>query len=90
MVYTFRARDSRLKPCITPSSYRLIGLAVKASASRVEDPRFNAHWRCGDFSYLSHTSDLKICTPVVIPCGAPGIIQSALGLVGPVSVHCVR
>ena len=70
MVYTFRAGDSRLKPCIAPSSYRFIGLAVKAFASRVEDPGFNAHLRCRDFSHLSHTSDLKICTPVVTLRGA--------------------
>ena len=30
-----------------------------------------------------------ICTLVAIPCRVPGVIGSVLGLVGPVSVHCV-
>ena len=42
----------------------LVGLVVKASASRVEDPAFNSHLRLGDFSGSSHTSDLKIGTQV--------------------------
>ena len=37
---------------------------VKASASRAEDPGFNSRLRCGDFCGSSHTSDLKIGTPV--------------------------
>ena len=41
------------------------------------------------FSGSSHTIDLKIGTPV-LPCQAPGIIGSVLGLVGPVSVYCDR
>ena len=36
---------------------------VKASASRVEDPGFESRL-CRDFSGSSHTSDLKIGTPV--------------------------
>ena len=39
----------------------------------------------GIFSGSNHTSDLKIGTP---RCQAPGVIGSALGLVGPVSVYC--
>ena len=39
-------------------------LVVKASASRAEDPGFNSRLRCGDFCGSSHTSDLKIGTPV--------------------------
>ena len=42
---------------------RLVGLVVKASASRAEDPGFESHLR-RDFSGSSHTSDLKIETPV--------------------------
>ena len=49
---------------------------VQASASRAEDPGFESRLR-RDFSGSSHTSDLKI-----------GVIGSALGLVGPVSVYC--
>ena len=41
---------------------RLVGLVVKASPSRVEDPGFKSHLR-QDLSGSSHTSDLKIGTP---------------------------
>ena len=59
---------------------------VKASTSGAEDSRFESRLR-RDFSGSSHTSDLKIGTPVTtLP--APGIIGSALGLLGPVSVYC--
>ena len=46
---------------------------VKASASRAEDPG------------LSHTSDLKIGTPVAT---LPNVIGPVLRLVNPVSVYC--
>ena len=59
---------------------RLAGLVVKASASRAEDPVFKSRLR-RDLPGSSHTSDLKIGTPVV-----PGVRRSELGLVGPVSV----
>ena len=49
---------------------RLVGLAVKASAQRAEDPGFKSClWR-GDFYGSSHTSDLKIDTPVATLPGA--------------------
>ena len=38
--------------------YRLDGLVVKASALTAEDPGFDSCSCCGDFSRLSHTSDL--------------------------------
>ena len=41
----------------------LIGLVVKASASGAEDPGVESHLQ-QDFSGSSHTSDLKIGTPV--------------------------
>ena len=44
-------------------SHRLCGLVVKASASGAEDLGFESHLR-RDFSGSSHTSDLKIGTPV--------------------------
>ena len=66
---------------------RLSGLVVKASASGAEDPGFESRLR-RDVSGSSHTSDFKIDTPVAMPCQAPGVIGSALGLVGPVSVCC--
>ena len=59
----------------------LIGLAVKASTSRAEDP--------GIFPGSSHTSDLKIGTPVAtLPDAWCYIIESVSGLVSPVSVYC--
>ena len=42
---------------------RLVGLAVKTSTSRAEDSGFESRLR-RDFSGPSHTSDLKIGTPV--------------------------
>ena len=45
------------------------GLVVKASASRVEGPGFESSLRL-DFSGSSHTSDLKIGTPLATLPGA--------------------
>ena len=67
-----------------PTVDRLAGLVVKASASGVEDPGFESRLRL-EFSRSSHTSDLKIGTPVATLPGIPG---PALGFVGPVSVYC--
>ena len=67
---------SRGLSCPGLDMHRLVGLVVKASASGVEDPEFESCLHCGDFSGSSHTSDLKI-----------GVIGSALGLVGLVSVY---
>ena len=52
----------------SPSVYRLDDL-VGASASRADDQGFESYI-CQDFSRLSHTSDLKIGTPVAILPGA--------------------
>ena len=49
--------------------YRLVGLVVKASASRAENPGFEFRLR-RDFSGSSCTSDLKISTPVAALPGA--------------------
>ena len=48
---------------------RLAGLVVKASASRMEDPRFASSFR-RDFSGSSHTSDFKIGNQVAVLPGA--------------------
>ena len=48
---------------------RLAGLVVKASASGAEDPGFESRLR-RDISGSSHTSDLKIGTPVATLPGA--------------------
>ena len=50
-------------------THRLLGLVVKASASRAGDPGFESRLR-RDFPGSSHTSDLKIRTPVATPPGA--------------------
>ena len=62
-------------------------VCVKASAWRAEDPGFHSRLRRGDFSGSSHTCDLNLALQW-LPCQAPGVIGSALGLVGPVSVYC--
>ena len=67
-------------PEIAPlCSHRLVGLVVKASASRAADPGLDSRSRRVDFSISSHTSDSKFGSPVAIPCQAPGVIGSALG-----------
>ena len=43
---------------------RLVGLVVNASASRAEEPAGSNPTCVGIFPGLSHTSDLKIGTPV--------------------------
>ena len=48
---------------------RLVGLVVKASASRAGGPGFESRWRLG-FSGSSHTSDLNIGTPAATRPGA--------------------
>ena len=49
--------------------HRLIGLVVKAPASRVEDPRLKSRLH-QDFCGSSHTGDLDIGTPVATLPGA--------------------
>ena len=48
----------------------LVGLVVKVATSRVEDLAFDSCLRCVDFSGSSHTSDLKVGTPVATLPGA--------------------
>ena len=69
-------------------THRLLGLVVKASASRAEDLGFEFRSRRGFFSGPGHTSDLKKMALQCLPCQAPGVIEPALGPVGPVSVYC--
>ena len=64
----------------------LVGLAVKASTLKAEDPGFDSRLHHGDFSGSSHTSDLEIGTPVAILPGAgitvtgwPGVSILRLG-----------
>ena len=47
-----------------------MGIVVKVSALRVEDPGFNSRLYHGHLSRLSHTSDLEMDTPVATLPGA--------------------
>ena len=53
----------------THARNHLVGLLVKASVSGAEDPEFESRVR-RDFSGSSHTSDLKIDTPMATLPGA--------------------
>ena len=74
---------------LLPSPHRLVGLVVKASASRAEGPGFESRWRRDFFRgrVIPGTSKWALQW---LPCQAPGVIGSALGLVGPVSVYWDR
>ena len=61
---------------------RLFGLMVKASSSRVVIRASIHPCTLGFFSRSSHTGAVQR-----LPSKAPGVIGSALGLVGPVSVY---
>ena len=68
-----------LKPSSLCFCDRLVGLVVRASAPRTEDPRFGSHWR-RDFSGSSHTSDLNIGTPVAtLPCAWRSRVSAGTG-----------
>ena len=76
LVFTFfvksslKAGPTRLELSLCSSDHHLAGLVVvKASASRAKDPGFDSCLRW-DFSRSSHTSDLKIGTPVATLPGA--------------------
>ena len=58
-----------LLPLLFTNTRCLVGLVVKASALGVEDLGFKSHLRW-DFSRSSHTSDLKVGTPVATLPGA--------------------
>ena len=64
----------------------LVGLVVKASASRAEDPGFESLLRRDFFRGRVIPVTQKLALQW-LPCQAPGVIGSALGLVGPVSVY---
>ena len=61
---------SNLSPSFPyPNPRRLVGLVVKAYASRAEDPGFDSRLR-RDLSGSSHTVNLKIGTPMATLPGA--------------------
>ena len=53
----------------SPCCDRLVSVVIKALASRAEDSRFEFRLQW-NFSWSSHTSDLRIGTPVVTLPGA--------------------
>ena len=65
--------------CQLSWNFHLIGLVVKASASRGADPGFNSRFLWVESYQLALQW---------LPCPVPGIIGSALGLVDLVSVYC--
>ena len=76
--YHSRPRDHFLrlssKPynCMSHLAYMqaVVGLVVKASTSRAEDPGFDSHLLCGNSSGSNHTSDFKIGSPEATLPGA--------------------
>ena len=72
---------------LASSKNRLVGLVVKASASRAEDPGFESRLRRDFFRGRVIPVTQKLALQWV-HCQAPGVIGSALGLVVPVSVYC--
>ena len=68
-------------------AYCLVGLVVKASTSRAEDPRFES-CLCQDFSRVESYQWLKNWHSSGYPAGCLVFIGSVLGLVGPVSAYC--
>ena len=59
----------------------------RVSATRVEDPGFESRLRRDFFRGRVIPVTHKLALQC-LPCQAPGVIGSALGLVGPVSVYC--
>ena len=62
--------DNRTLAAVLPPLHRLVGLVVKASASRAEDPGVRIPPALGFFSGSSHTTDSKMGTPVATLPGA--------------------
>ena len=71
----------------SPHSDRLVGLVIKASTLRTEDPVFESRLQLDLFPGWSHTVIYKLALQW-LPCQAPGVTESALGLVVPASVYC--
>ena len=84
------------------STYRLVGQVVKASTPKSEGPEFESRL-IPEFSKIdtpvatlpgawryrvSAGTDRPGVSIQWLPCQAPGVIGSALGLVGLVSVYC--
>ena len=57
---------------LVDNDHRLVGLVVKASASRAEDPGFDSRLRRGDFPGRVIPVNSKLTRPW-LPCQAPGV-----------------
>ena len=66
--------------------YRLVGLVVRCPPQKRKIQGLNPAW-AGFFRGRVIPVTLKLALQW-LPCQAPGVIGSALGLVGPVSVYC--
>ena len=66
---------------------RLVGLMVKASVPRASDLSSISAFRVDLFQGRVIPMTLKLVLKW-LPCQAPGVIGSPLGLVSPVSVYC--
>ena len=65
IIITYYLNFNDLFSSFDSSDYHLfVGLVVKASVWKAEDPGFDSCLRRWDFSGSSHTSDFKIGTPV--------------------------
>ena len=65
-----RRHDPGVAKAFTHRTDRLLGLVVKAAASRAGDPGFESRLRRDFFGVESYTSDFKIGTPVATLPGA--------------------
>ena len=76
-----------LLPSFTYGNNRLVGLVLKASASRVADLGSIPTFAVGIFPGWVIPVNYNLIAQW-LPCQVPGVIGSVLGLVGPVSVYC--
>ena len=68
---------------LTTRPTRRSGLVVKATASRATDPGVDSRFRRGSVPRSSHTSDLKVCTPVAaLPSAWRGRASAGTGRPG--------
>ena len=65
----------------------LVGIVVKASASGLEEPEFDSRLAVGIYPGRVMPVTEKLALQL-LPCQAPGVIGSALRLVGQASVYC--
>ena len=64
---------------------RLVGLVVRRQPRELKNPGSNP--ACAGIFFRGRVIPVTLA-PQWLPCQAPGVIGSALGLVGPVSIYC--